>query len=193
LKRFVAFLFIGSCFATVEEFLTIVVLKHDMGGYLFTLLVLFPIFLTLVFLSSRLINRFIHWEPAQDITYFFVYGFAGLAIEWFLIGLSPWSNPGANPILMFILQLGIFSFWSTVSFAPRLFLNKSDLNLKIRRSILRFFIPYFVVVYLVCIAAPEKLKFITIIPLVIFGYLFLNIFYVKYFRERYLTSPTQDA
>jgi hypothetical protein len=94
---------------------------------------------------------------------------------------------------MLIFQLGIFSFWSTLAFAPRLFLDQRDLSLKIRCSILRFFIPYFALVYVVCIAAPEKLKFITIIPPVIFGYLIFNIFYVKYFRRLVLTSPTQNA
>jgi hypothetical protein len=81
MKRFLAFLFVGSCFATVEEFLTMVVLKHDLGSYIFTLLILFPVFLTLVFLSSRLFNRIIDREPAQAIAHFFIYGLAGLMIE----------------------------------------------------------------------------------------------------------------
>ncbi len=42
MKRFLAFLAIGSCFATVEEFLTVVVLRHDVPSYVFTLIILFP-------------------------------------------------------------------------------------------------------------------------------------------------------
>jgi hypothetical protein len=50
---------IGSIFATVEEFLTIAVLESDIPSYLFTLLVLFPSYLSFVYFSSRLIGRLI--------------------------------------------------------------------------------------------------------------------------------------
>ena len=42
MKTSVNFVVTGSVFATVEEFLTIVVLKRDIPSYLFTLLVLSP-------------------------------------------------------------------------------------------------------------------------------------------------------
>jgi hypothetical protein len=176
----------------VEEFLTIVVIKHDFGSYLFTLLILFPVFLGLVFMSSRLLDRLLHGEATRELTHFFLFGFVGLMVEWLLIGLSPWSNPSANPILMLLFQIGIFSFWSTVAFAPRLFIKDDALNKKTRRAILRFFIPYFMIVYVLGSIVPEKLKFIAIIPLVIFGYSFLNIFYTKYFRQL-VTQPIPSA
>jgi hypothetical protein len=46
-KTFVTFVVIGSVFATVEEFLTIVVLRRDVPSYLFTLLVVFPTYVRL--------------------------------------------------------------------------------------------------------------------------------------------------
>src|SRR6187431_1425256 len=121
MKSFAKFIGVGSLFATVEEFLTIVILKHDVGSYVFTLIILFPVFLTIVFFASKLLDKRWHSEAARQFAHFLVFGGAGLMIEWFLIGLSPWSNPDANPLLMLGFQLGMFSFWSTVSFAPRLF------------------------------------------------------------------------
>src|SRR4051812_21121322 len=56
-RNFVTFVALGSAFATVEEFLTVVVLRHDLPSYLFTLLVLFPAYLSFVYHSDRLIDR----------------------------------------------------------------------------------------------------------------------------------------
>ncbi len=44
------------------------------------------------------------------LAYYVISGVIGLTIEWLIIGLSPWSNPAANPLLILILQVGIFSF-----------------------------------------------------------------------------------
>ena len=165
------------------------VLKGDPASYIFTLLILFPVFLTLVYFSSRLIDHFVQGGPMQDLVHYFVYGLAGLMIEWFLIGLAPWSDPAANPALMSVFQLGMFSFWATVGFAPRLFLNPG-LSRRARRSVLKFYIPYFILVYIISLSVPRQLKFITIIPLVIFGYLFLSLFYFNYFRGSFSRKVT---
>jgi hypothetical protein len=185
MKRYLKFIAVGTFFSTVEEFLTVVVLRRDLASYVFTLLVLFPVFLTFVWLSSRPIGRLVPGKPVQDLAHYFVYGCAGLLIEWFVIGLSPWSDPSANPALMLVFQLGMFSFWATVGFAPRLFLQPDELSRAIRRAMLKFYIPYFLIVYLVAFTAPEQLKFVTIIALILFGYLFLNVFYLKYFRRSF--------
>lgn len=181
MKRFAAFLGIGSGFATVEEFLTVVLLKHDVKSYVFTLLVLFPVFLSFVYLSSKVLDKLWHTEPRRELAHFCVYGCVGLMIEWFLIGLSPWSNPAANPLAMLLFQLGMFSFWATVAFAPRLFLVSEERPGKIRKSIVAFYVPYFALVYAVGLLVPEHLRFATVSPLVIVGYLVVNIFFVFYF------------
>lgn len=160
----------GTFFSTVEEFLTIVVLKHDVPSYLMTLILLFPGFLTFVFLSGRIIDRVLLNSPRRDATHFVVYATVGLLIEWFAIGLSPWSNPAASPILMTLFQLGMFSFWGTVAFAPRLFIRSDVHSLATRRSLLRFYIPYFLIVYLVAFTVSEQNRFAVTIILIIVGY-----------------------
>jgi hypothetical protein len=193
MKKFLTFLAVGSFFSTVEEFLTVVVLRHDVPSYVFTLLVLFPVFLTLVYFSSRLLDRLSAREPARELAHYFAYGFVGLMIEWFLIGLSPWSNPEADPFLMLLFQLGMFSFWASVAFLPRLFTSLQELNRKFARLILKFYVPYFVLVYVVGLSIPpqppEK-RFLTIIALIVLGYLSLNLYYASYFRRAFALAAS---
>lgn len=170
MKNYLTFLMAGTFFSTVEEFLTIVVLKHDVPSYLMTLIILFPGFLTFVFLSGRIIDRVLLATPRRDATHFVVYATVGLLIEWFAIGLSPWSNPAANPVVMMLFQLGMFFFWGTVAFAPRLFISTDAHSVKTKRSILRFYVPYFLIVYLVAFMVSEQHRFAATIILIIVGY-----------------------
>src|SRR6478672_8201528 len=86
------------------------------------------------------------------------------------MGLSPWSNPTANPLLMLAFQVGVFAFWATVATAPRVFLDRRAPGRQARRWIVRFFVPYFVLVDGVGLSVPENLRYPTIIPLVTVGY-----------------------
>jgi hypothetical protein len=185
MKNLIRFVLVGTFFSTVEEFLTVVVLKHDLPSYFFTLLVLFPAFLTFAFVSSQLLNRLIRREPAREIAHYLIYGVIGLMIEWFLIGLSPWSDPTAKPILMSLFQFGMFSFWATVGFAPRLFIASTGLARETRVSMLRFYIPYFALTYVVALTVPMELQIVAIIGLVIIGYALLNLFYLQYFARSF--------
>jgi hypothetical protein len=181
MKRFITFIGVGSFFSTVEEFLTVVVLKHDVASYVITLLVLFPMFLTFVYFSSMLLDMLWHTDTGAELSHFFVYGWVGLMMEWFLMGHSPWGNPAANPVLMLGFQLGMFSFWSTVAFAPRLFLADNDRAKNVRRWILAFYVPYFVFVYVIGLAVPADSRFGTIVILVIAGYFIVSALFACYF------------
>ena len=186
LKNYLTFLLAGTFFSTVEEFLTVVVLKHDVPAYVFTLIVLFPVFLTFVFLSGRILDRLLLDRPFRDPMHFLTYATIGLLIEWFAIGLSPWSNPDANPLLMTLFQLGMFSFWGTIAFAPRLFIRSDSLSVRTRRTVLRFYLPYFFVVYVTALTVPEQLRFAATIILILIGYYVVVILLVRYFRQSLL-------
>lgn len=174
------FILIGLVFAGVEEFLTIALIKEDLLGFFIVILLVFPIYLVIVYFSSKIIDYFWKKEIA-DVIYFFAYGITGLMIEWFLIGLSPWSNPEAHPGVMFIFQVGMFSFWVTVSFVPRMFIDERKKFNTTKKPMLKFYISYFVVVYLIAFMLPQNLRFVLLIPLIIGGYSLMNIFYVLYF------------
>jgi hypothetical protein len=180
MKKYLAFLAVGSFFSTVEEFLTVAVMK-DIGSFVVTVLIVFPVFLTFVFFSSRLLDRLFDNDSARELVHFLSYGVVGLMFEWFIMGLSPWSNAEANPVAVAVFQVGMFSFWTTVAFAPRLFLKPDGLSRRFRQWILRFYVPYFVAVYIVAFSVPTSMRFAAIISLVLFGYLLVNVLFLSYF------------
>jgi hypothetical protein len=186
MKRFATFIAIGSFFSSVEEFLTVAVLKRDPASFVFTVIVLFPVFLSFVYGSAKLLDKLWPTDAARELAHFVAYGCVGLiVIEWVLIGLTPWSNPEANPLGMALFQLGMFSFWATVAFAPRLFLGNTDWSRRVRKWIVLFYLPYIVCVYVVGLSVPDRLRFATIIPLLIASYLLLDVFYVVYFARAF--------
>lgn len=187
--KWIKFVLVGSAFASVEEFLTVLVLRRDVGAYLFTLFILFPAFLTFTWLTSGLLRRIIRSGLRHELVHYFLYGLIGLSIEWFAIGLAPWSDPNADPLVMLLFQMGMFSFWATVGFAPLLFLSGAEPARQTRRSLLRFYVPYFAVTYAAAFLAPPNLKFIVVIGLIAMGYLALNVFYIQYFARRRRDAP----
>jgi hypothetical protein len=191
MKRFATFIGIGSLLATIEEFLTVVVLKRDVASYIFTLVILFPAFLTLVYFSSKLLDRLLPTARGRELLHFFAFGAAGLMIEWFLIGLSPWSNPAANPLLMTLFQLGMFSFWAIVASLPRLLLNTDERSRRFRRRMLAFYFAWFALVYVVALSVPASARFGPTIVLIITGYFVMDIgLFVYFWRSFARTKAT---
>jgi hypothetical protein len=180
-NRYLPFLAVGTLLSTVEEFLTVVVLRGDVGAYVVTLLGLFPVFLTLVWFCGRWIDRRLSHEPTRQSVHFFAFGLVGLMFEWFVIGLSPWSNPGANPLLMSVFQLGMFSFWATVAFVPRLWVSENEIDRRTARAVMKYFVPYFAMVYVAVALVPESTRFGTVIVLIVLGYSALNVVYLRHF------------
>ncbi len=127
-------------------------------------------YLSIVWLSSRLLNRC--FVRAGDLAHFLVYGSVGLLMEWTLMGLAPWSDPKANPLAMFVFQLGMFAFWATVATAPRVFLDSR--GRVTRRRILKFYLPYLALTYVLAFSVPAWAKFATIISLILLGYLIVG-------------------
>jgi hypothetical protein len=189
-KKLGVFIAIGSVFATVEEFLTVVILKRDLMAYLLTIVVVFPVFLTFVFYSSRWLDRMFQKEANRELAHLIVYGLVGLMFEWFCMGLAPWNSKGGTgaSVLMLLFQIGMFCFWSSVAFAPRLFLGAHALNQIVKRRILWFYIPYFTLTYAVGLSVPAELRFVTIIVLIIIGYIVLNLFFVSYLVQAHASA-----
>lgn len=178
------FILIGLIFAGVEEFLTIALIKKDLSGFFNVMVLIFPTYLTIVFFSSKIIDYFWRREIA-DVIHFLTYGIAGLMIEWFLIGLSPWSNPEAHPGTMLIFQVGMFSFWATLSFVPRIFIDERKRFNTIKNRMLKFYVSYFIIVYIIAFFIPVYARFVILILLIIVGYSLMNVFYLQYFLKSF--------
>ena len=175
------FFLIGLLVAGLEEFITQGVLKQTYAGWILPTIVAFLPFLLIVRCIGQFLMRRIS-ESGAILIYYLAAGGIGLLVEWFLIGLSPWRDPGAPAFLMLIFQLGMFSFWGGVAFAPQLLLDKRDSVSRVRKSYLRFLIGGMAVIYGLTFLVPEKARFLASIASVLATFLGLNLFYFQYIR-----------
>ena len=100
---------IGLAVALLEEFITQGVLKRSPVGWIIPTFIAFLPFLIVVRQINKILDRRMV-EFKAVLAYYVISGVIGLTTEWLIIRLSPWSNPAANPLLILILQVGIFSF-----------------------------------------------------------------------------------
>jgi hypothetical protein len=175
------FYLIGITIAGLEEFITQGVLKNNLGGWIIPTIIAFLPFLIIVRSIGQWLNRRMN-EHTSALIYYLVAGGIGLAVEWFLIGLSPWSNPHAQPLVMLVLQLGMFSFWSSVAFTPRLLLDKRDFVFGVRRRFKRFLILGMAAIYGVTFAVSKEARFPAGIASVLIVFISMNFYYLQHFR-----------
>ena len=177
------FFLYGLAIAALEEFITQGVLKESYFLWIFTLLP-FGVFLGIAGCAWAVLHRFMaKWLAV--VLYYLAAGAMGLAVEWFLIGLSPWSDRTSPPALVAVFHAGMFSFWGTVALAPRILLDLRPRVAKLRRRFLIAFtalgLATYVLTFAAKIAAAEKgAQFLASIGPVVITFLAMNVFYVQY-------------
>ena len=172
----------GFAIALLEEFITQGVLKRNLLGWIIPTFIAFPPFL----FAASMVHKYLQKRTVENravLSYYLISGVIGLMIEWFLIGLSPWNNPGTDPFLMLIFQLGIFSFWGTVAFAPRLLLDKRTMAASLRKWFKRSLTVGFAIIYFATLTSAKPIQFPVGVISVLAVFLTLNIFYFDYFRS----------
>jgi hypothetical protein len=179
---------IGPLFAAVGEYWFSYIIRGDMGNFVFTLF-FNPAYMVLVYLTSRIIFRAIRDKFKASMTYYLVYGFAGLIIiEWFLVGNSPWKSPEAN-------QLGMFSYHATTAMTSLIFTDQSPGLARVKRAILAYFVPYTVAGTVIGFLLPTyRLRLVVLVWAVIIGYTVMHAFYIWYLsilRQNALTADLQ--
>jgi hypothetical protein len=175
------FFLIGLAVAVLEEFITQGVLKKNLGGWFIPTLIAFVPFLFIMRVAGKWFDR--RYPPPQaTLRYYLLAGAIGLAVEWFLIGLTPWSNPQANPLMMLIFQLGMFSFWIGVAFAPRLLLDTRESVARLRLRFRKALLFGMLFIYVITFLAKGKARFPLSIASVMFTFILLNLFYLQYYR-----------
>ncbi len=116
------FFLYGLAIAGLEEFITQGVLKESYFLWVFTL-VPFVVFLGIAGCVRAVLHKLVKgWRAAT--LYYVVTGGIGLAVEWFIIGLSPWSDRSSPRLLIALFHAGMFSFWGTVALAPHILLDR---------------------------------------------------------------------
>jgi hypothetical protein len=180
-KPSLRFYLIGLAVAALEEFITQGVLKQNYAGWIVPTIIAFVPFLLLVRYLGGLLDK--HFaEPRAILIYYVAAGGIGLLFEWFVMGLTPWSNPSAPFLAMFVFQLGVFSFWGSVALAPRVVLDRRECVGRVRRWFVRGLISGMAVIYLVAFTVPRAARFTATIMAVVFTFLGFNAWYSRYFR-----------
>jgi hypothetical protein len=172
---------IGLGVAALEEFISQGVLKNAFWGWIVPTLIAFLPFLFIVRTVGQLLDRRLSPQKA-GLIYYLLAGGVGLAVEWFLIGLSPWSGDGKQPLAMLVLQIGMFSFWSAVAFAPRMLLDQRAEVSQIRTRFKWFLVAGLAFIYAVSFAAPKKLQFVSGIGSILLIFVGSNFYYFRYLR-----------
>jgi len=164
---------LGSLLATLGEFLFCVLVRQSVPDYVFTLAA-YPVILALAALPITWFERHMPTPLGGDIAVYVFAGSAGLAVEWFVIGNSPWANPEAN-------ELGMFCYWATVLAMPRLLLGRRPYLGRVRREAAIAFAAYAVASLAIGILTPQGLRLFVLVWVVVIGYAGMNLFFVRAF------------
>ena len=168
----------------LEEFITQGLLKRNPLSWILPTFIAFIPFLAAARMIHRTLEKRVKAESRAILGYYITCGGIGLMIEWFLIGLAPWSGGlGADPLLMLVFQAAMFSFWATVAFAPQLILDKRSIVSELRRWYKRFLTIGFVGIYFVTLASAKPNQFLSGIVSVMILFLSLNLLHFKYIRS----------
>ena len=109
LLSFLLFVLVGVLTAAVGELQYSVFIRGDWAN-LFGSMVFNTLYLTGAFIVSRILFRFASRRPAFLMCVALA-AVAGLMVEWFAIGNSPWGNPDAS-------QLGMAAYWAGMVVVP---------------------------------------------------------------------------
>lgn len=123
-------------------------------------------YLTLAGILTMLLLRWLGRQPLTIAVLTVAAGGAGLLIEWFVIGNSPWGNPAAN-------DLGMFSYWACMVIVPVALLDRSPHTRPLRRTILIYGLFYTLLALAVQLIPNADIRYVYHIWSVILGYLAL--------------------
>lgn len=196
MKHSVRFYLLGLLLAGAEEFVTQGVLKGTYGGWILPTVIAFLPFLLLLRFARALLDRLLP-EPASVLSYYLLAGSAGLLVEWFVIGLSPWRDPLAPIPAVVAFHAGMFSFWGAVALVPRILTDSRELTARLRDRVRRWTVAGFLVIYFLTFTVPGSWRFGVVIISVLALFTGLNICHYQYMealrRPSHTPPPTAPA
>ena len=101
MRKYFQFVIVGLIFFAVMEFAFSVQIRGDVDNFIGSIFINFFYF-SFAYGVIKLLFKFQEISYKKDIFLFIFFGIIGLLIEWFLIGNSPWGNPQASQITMFM-------------------------------------------------------------------------------------------
>jgi hypothetical protein len=186
------FFLYGIAIAGLEEFITQGVLKGSYVLWIFTLIP-FVVFLGIAGCIRAALHKTARGWRAVTL-YYVITGGIGLAVEWFIIGLSPWSDRSSPLPLIAVFHAGMFSFWGSVALAPHILLDSRPETAVLQRRLRWTFAVLMAATYVLtftakAVGALQGTQFLASIGPVVVTFLTMNVFYVAYFRTCGRSTP----
>lgn len=136
---FVLFVLVGVLTAAVGELQYSVFIRGDWANF-YGSMVFNAVYLSGAFVVTRLLFRLFPRRPAFVVTVALA-AVAGLMVEWFLIGNSPWGNPDAA-------QVGMAAYWAGLVVVP-LIVSDTDARLRpLRQTVVVYGLVYMALILL---------------------------------------------
>lgn len=153
----------------------------------------FAVFLGIAGCVRAVLHKLVRGWRAATVYYGFAGGI-GLAVEWFIIGLSPWSDQSSPLLLIALFHAGVFSFWGTVALAPHILLDRRPETAPLQRRLWWTFAVMMAVTYVLtftakAVGAPQGTQFLASVGPVVVTFLTMNVFYFQYFRTCGRSAP----
>ena len=157
------FILIGVLTAAVGELQYSVLIRGDWAN-LFGSMFFNAFYLSGAFLLTRLLLRVLP-RRAAFVVIVALAAFAGLMVEWFLIGNSPWGNPDAS-------QIGMAAYWACLVTVPLIVIDREPRLRPLKRTIAIYAAVYTLLALAAQALLPrETWGYVYHIWSVIFGYL----------------------
>ncbi len=169
-SKFGRFLFIGYVFAFVVESINMGIVQGDWLGMIITVLVFYGLIIS--------ISYFTYQKGVSKPLHFLIFGFLGLLLEWLIFQPNPFSG---KLWLVIFVNLGMFSHWATIAFAPRLLLDEKTPD-KLKKNFLTIMFVGMGVVFGTTVLSGNNYSTLIIGNIVVYTILLGS--YVKYIRIR---------
>ena len=185
MKNLLKYVAAGLFYAFVPEITNIIIInKMPITSFIYALM-FYTVCLVGWFLGAKLLKRLVRSQAWFAITYILVTGAFGLAIEWFMVGNSPWQNPSAIQYGMFVYWVGLFMFSLMLS-------EENQKFLPLKKNLLKSYIIYSVIHLIISLSfSPGVLIFI--IPLLwTLAYTLLAIYYPWYIKIAKRIGPSKS-
>jgi len=173
MSKFIKTLIIGMILSAIVEAINMGIRQGLWVGMILTVLIFYGIFIAFGYWFSLKTEE----RPA---IHFIVFGFIGLMFEWFIFGQVPWVP--VHPLIIILIQTGMFSHWATATFGPRFLLDEEHEVQGLKKSYLIFYVIGMSVVFIIGFLSSEKARGTILILGNVVVYIFLIIWYVKFIK-----------
>jgi hypothetical protein len=201
-RSYLRFITTGWLFVGTQEYWVAFLWRDNLRGMLLAILVLETGFFTLGFLVSKAIDSRLPSFRYNNLIVYIVMGLGGLVlIEWLFAGNWPWVNPTT--------QLTMFTTWGGGVVFARMFTDKSPGRDRVKRMSLCYFLILVITASVVATIFKFinfKVTFAVTYLAALFGYTFMNVFFIWLFvidyrnaldnndeRQKVTTSTRSDS